>query len=114
MTLLTFSKTLTYFQNIICFLYILIRVINLYIGCKRERKSVLIEEYFGYFTILNILRRKIETGIFKDLIRSFNVLHLLWSLLSLYSLSNEMKGMRIQVNKQICLPSLPYTLGILS
>ena len=44
------------------------------------------EEYFGYFTILNTFRRKIETGIFEDLIRSFNVLHLLWSLLSLYSL----------------------------
>lgn len=88
MTLLTFSKTLTapYLQNIISFLYILIRVINLYIGCKRERKSMLIEEYLGYVTILNTFRRKIELGIFEDLIRSFNVLHLVWSLLSLYSL----------------------------
>lgn len=88
MTLLTFSKTLTapYLQNIISFLYILIRVINLYIGCKRERKSMLIEEYLGYLTILNTFRRKIELGIFEDLIRSFNVLHLVWSLLSLYSL----------------------------
>lgn len=88
MTLLTFSKTLTapYLQNIISFLYILIRVINLYIGCKRERKSMLIEEYFGYLTILNTFRRKIGLGIFEDLIRSFNVLHLVWSLLSLYSL----------------------------
>ena len=75
---------------------------------------MLIEEYFGYFTILNIFRPKIETGIFEDLMRSFNVLHLLWSLLSLYLLSNEMKGMRIQVNEQICLPSVLYTLGILS
>lgn len=88
MTLLTFSKTLTapYLQNIISFLYILIRVINLYIGCKRERKSMLIEEYLGYLTILNTFRRKIELGIFEHLIRSFNVLHLVWSLLSLYSL----------------------------
>lgn len=88
MTLLTFSKTLTapYLQNIISFLYVLIRVINLYIGCKRERKSMLIEEYLGYVTILNTFRRKIELGIFEDLIRSFNVLHLVWSLLSLYSL----------------------------
>lgn len=88
MTLLTFSKTLTapYLQNIISFLYILIRVINLYIGCKRERKSMLIEEYLGYLTILNTFRRKIGLGIFEDLIRSFNVLHLVWSLLSLYSL----------------------------
>lgn len=88
MTLLTFSKTLTapYLQNIISFLYILIRVINVYIGCKRERKSMLIEEYLGYLTILNTFRRKIELGIFEDLIRSFNVLHLVWSLLSLYSL----------------------------
>lgn len=88
MTLLTFSKTLTapYLQNIISFLYILIRVINVYIGCKRERKSILIEEYLGYLTILNTFRRKIELGIFEDLIRSFNVLHLVWSLLSLYSL----------------------------
>ena len=88
MTLLTFSKTLTapYLQNIISFLYILIRVINLYIGCKRERKSMLIEEYLGYLTILNTFRRKIELGIFEDLKRSFNVLHLVWSLLSLYSL----------------------------
>lgn len=86
MTLLTFSKTLTapYLQNIISFLYILIRVTNLYIGCKRERKSMLIEEYLGYLTILNTFRRKIELGIFEDLIRSFNVLHLVWSLLSLY------------------------------
>lgn len=88
MTLLTFSKTLTapYLQNIISFLYILIRVINVYIGCKRERKSMLIEEYLGYLTILNTFRRKIGLGIFEDLIRSFNVLHLVWSLLSLYSL----------------------------
>lgn len=88
MTLLTFSKTLTapYLQNIISFLYILIRVINLYIGCKRERKSMLIEEYLGYLTILNTFRRKIGLGIFEDLIRSFNVLHLVWSLLSLCSL----------------------------
>lgn len=88
MTLLTFSKTLTapYLQNIIGFLHILIRVINSYIGCKRERKSMLIEEYLGYLTILNTFRRKIELGIFEDLIRSFNVLHLVWSLLSLYSL----------------------------
>lgn len=86
MTLLTFSKTLTapYLQNIISFLYILIRVINLYIGCKRARKSMLIEEYLGYLTILNTFRRKIELGIFEDLIRSVNVLHLVWSLLSLY------------------------------
>ena len=75
---------------------------------------MLIEEYFGYFTILNTFRRKKETGIFEHLLRSFNVLHLLWSLLSLYSLSNDIKGMRIQVNKQICLPSVPYTLEILS
>lgn len=104
MTLLTFSKTLTapYLQNIISFLYILIRVINVYIGCKRERKSMLIEEYLGYLTILNTFRRKIGLGIFEDLIRSFNVLHLVWSLLSLYSLWNEIKGMRIQVNKRAC------------
>ena len=74
------------YLTIFSFLYILIRVINLYIGCKMERKSMLIEEYFGYLTILNTFRRKIEAGIFEDLIRSFNVLHLLWSLLSLYSL----------------------------
>lgn len=47
---------------------------------------MLIEEYLGYVTILNTFRRKIELGIFEDLIRSFNVLHLVWSLLSLYSL----------------------------
>ena len=47
---------------------------------------MLIEEYFGYLTILNTFRRKIGLGIFEDLIRSFNVLHLVWSLLSLYSL----------------------------
>ena len=47
---------------------------------------MLIEEYLGYVTILNTFRRKIELGIFEDLIRSFNVLHLVWSLLSLCSL----------------------------
>ena len=63
---------------------------------------MLIEEYLGYLTILNTFRRKIGLGIFEDLIRSFNVLHLVWSLLSLYSLWNEIKGMRIQVNKRAC------------